>query len=341
MGSGSREVAFRTHSHLSSDNHYNRTAPPLVIVNPRSAGGATRDRWTSIASELSSHLGGFTVAFTESAGHAVRLAKDAASAGQPLIIACGGDGTINETANGIIQAGTDTELAVLPSGTGGDFRRTIGMSSSVREAADAIRRGITKSIDVGRVSYVSHAGSTAERYFLNISSVGLAASVIRRVKSEAAFNWLPVETVRGKANFAVAALREALDPEAFSVSVKFDDQDEFVIRTLCLCVANSRYFGGGMMIAPEARLTDGLLDVVNIGDMTTARILLNALSLYRGTHLSLDEVKARRAEVIEVGPAGTGEVPLEIDGETLGKLPARFEVVPKRIRVRVPRSSQR
>lgn len=323
------------------NNSAERGAAPLVIVNPRSAGGATRERWAAIASELRSHLGTFAVAFTESAGHAIRIAEDAAAAGQRLIVACGGDGTINEAANGIIRAGTDAELAILPSGTGGDFRRTIGMPSSVRDAADAIRHGLTKSIDVGRVNFVTHGETTSERYFLNISSVGLAASVIRRVKSEAAFNWLPVEKVRGKANFAVAALLEALDPEAFEVKVRFDDQEEFGIRTLCLCVANSRYFGGGMMVAPEARLTDGLLDVVNIGDMTTARILLNALSLYRGTHLSLDEVKARRAELIEVRPAGTADVPLEIDGETLGKLPARFEVIPKRIRVRVPRGSRR
>ena len=108
---------------------------PLVIANPKSAAGSTREKWSAIASDLRTHFGPFNVAFTKGPGDGIELAKRSAAAGRKLIIACGGDGTINEIANGIIGSGEDIELGVFPSGTGGDFRRTLGMPSGTREAA--------------------------------------------------------------------------------------------------------------------------------------------------------------------------------------------------------------
>lgn len=290
------------------------------------------------ASELRAHFGPYTVSFTRAPGHAVELAERAATSGRSLIIACGGDGTINEVANGILNSGVDTELGILPSGTGGDFRRTLGIPRQNREAAASLRTGTTRRIDVGKVTFTDHAGSTVSRYFLNVSSVGLAADVIRRVKSAKAFDWLPVESFRGRANFAVSALQEVMDLDPFLVKVKFDDGEEHTLQTIAFCVANSRFFGGGMMIAPEAKVNDGLLDVINIGDIGTAKILLNALSIYRGTHQSLPEVKGRTARTIEVSSAERfGTFLLETDGELPGKLPARYEVIPNAIRMRVPK----
>src|SRR5216117_1933795 len=111
---------------------------PLVIVNPASADGATRENWPKIASDLRAHFGAFTVAFTEAAGHARVLAADAAKNGARLIIACGGDGTISEVANGIIESGKESELAILPGGTGSDFRRTLRVPANIAGAARAI-----------------------------------------------------------------------------------------------------------------------------------------------------------------------------------------------------------
>src|ERR1041385_8254119 len=104
---------------------------PLVIVNPASADGATRENWAKIASDLRTHFGPFTVTFTDNVGHARQLASDAAKQGGKLIIACGGDGTISEVANGIIESNKETELGILPAGTGSDFRRSLGISNSV------------------------------------------------------------------------------------------------------------------------------------------------------------------------------------------------------------------
>lgn len=311
---------------------------PLVIVNPKSASGSTRDNWAATASDLRAHFGAFSVAFTKSAGDGVNIARRAAREGREFIIACGGDGTINEVANGILLSGVDAELGVLPSGTGGDFRRTLGLPQTNREAAAALRDGVTRQMDAGKVTFADHSGETVSRYFLNISSVGLAADVIKRVKSARIFDWLPVESMRGKANFAVSALQEVFDLDPSLVRVRFDDGDEHTVQTIAFCIANSRYFGGGMMIAPDAAINDGLLDVVNIGDLSTAKVLLNAYSLYQGTHQSLPEVNSTRAKRIEVSAADPSKpIYLETDGELPGQLPAVYEVVPNALRIRVPK----
>jgi len=156
---------------------------PLVIVNPHSAGGKTGESWAALASDLRAHFGPYKVAFTKASGDGITLARNAAESGRKFIIACGGDGTINEVANGILLSGKDAELGVLPSGTGGDFRRSIEMPDEPREAARALKTGKTRTIDVGKVTFQTAAGSRESRYFLNISSFGLAVSIIRRIKN--------------------------------------------------------------------------------------------------------------------------------------------------------------
>ena len=310
---------------------------PIVIANPKSAGGSTREKWSAIASDLRTHFGPFNVAFTKGPGDGIELARRSADDGRTFIIACGGDGTVNEVANGILQSGKDAEFGVFPSGTGGDFRRTLGIPREHREAAQALRTGETKRIDVGRISFVDHDGKPVERYFLNVTSFGLAAAIIERVKGSTSLSWLPLDTVRGRASFALSTLQEVVAIGATSVRIRLDDKDERTIQTVNFCVANSRYFGGGMMIAPKAKLNDGFLDVINIGDINTAKIILNAYTLYRGTHLDLPEVKDTLAKRIEAGPLHDDqEVHIEVDGELLGKLPATYEVVPGALRVRVP-----
>lgn len=310
---------------------------PLVIANPKSAAGSTREKWSAIASDLRTHFGPFNVAFTKGPGDGIEIAQRAAESGRTFIIACGGDGTINEVANGILRSGKNVELGVFPSGTGGDFRRTIGMPHEIREAARALRTGETKQIDVGKVTFVNHDDETAERYFLNVTSFGLAASIIERVKGSTSLSWLPLNSVRGRASFALSTLQEVIAIGAIAVRVKIDDKEERTLQTVNFCVANARFFGGGMKIAPDAKLNDGFLDVINIGDIRTAKIILNAYTLYRGTHLDLPEVKDTLAKRIEARPANADqEIHIEVDGELPGKLPAVYQVVPGALRVRVP-----
>ena len=309
---------------------------PLIIVNPKSAAGSTRDKWSAIASVLRTHFGPFTVAFTKGPGNGIDLARRSAESGRKLIIACGGDGTVNEVANGILLSGNDVEMGVFPSGTGGDFRRTVRMPAEPREAARALKNGSTKKIDVGKVTYTDENGGSAERYFLNVSSFGLAAGVIGRVKSATSLDWLPADNIRGRASFALSTLQEVVALQTTTARVKIDDGEERSIGTVNFCVANARFFGGGMKIAPKAKISDGFLDVVNIGDIRTAKIILNAYTLYRGTHLDLPEVKDTLAKRIEARPLNGEQIPIEIDGELGGFLPAAWEIVPSALNLRVP-----
>jgi diacylglycerol kinase (ATP) len=313
------------------------TSLPLVIVNPKSAAGSTRDKWSQTASDFRAHFGAFTVAFTKGPGDGIAIAERAATAGRKLIIACGGDGTINEVANGILRSGVDAELGILPSGTGGDLRRSFDLPDSNREAAAALRDGETRQIDAGKVTFHDHDGGEISRYFLNVSSAGLAAKIVKQVKSTTVFDWLPVESIRGRANFAASTLKQVTNLEPATVRVRFDDGEEHTLQTIAFCIANAKYFGGGMMIAPDAKMNDGLFDVVNIGDISALKILLNGYSLYRGSHVNLTEVKSTKAKRIEISAVNIeDEILIETDGELPGRLPAVYEIVPNALRVRVP-----
>jgi YegS/Rv2252/BmrU family lipid kinase len=310
---------------------------PLVIINPSSASGSTGEAWPRVASDLRSEFGPFQTAFTKVRGDAASLAADAARKGANLIIACGGDGTISEVANGILTSGKGAELGILPSGTGGDFRRTLEIPSQSRDAARVLREGRTRRIDVGRVSFVDHNGAEAMRYFVGVASCGMSTKVIERVKGGGP-DWLPTNTPKwlgGRISFGASLLHTAMRSEATRLLVQLDDAPDRHLLVLNLCIANARYFGGGMKIAPEAKLTDGKFDVVGVGDLGAMKIFTSAPRVYFGSHLSMPEVSHALARKVVVRPAERAvEVDLEVDGELPGKLPATFQIVPEALRIR-------
>lgn len=312
---------------------------PLVIVNPTAARGATEDSWPAMASDLRTHFGPFNCAFTERAGDGRRLALQGATEGRRLIIACGGDGTISEVANGILESGADAELGILPSGTGGDFRRTLDLPARTSAAARALRTGRTRRMDVGQVIYLNHEGAQETRYFLGVASFGMSPAIIKRVKTEGR-NWLQatrLQQLGGKLSFAVATLRTTLETSGTIVRVQVDELPERLLAVTNLCVANARYFGGGMKIAPEAVVNDKRLDLISIAEMNALEILINAPRLYLGKHLNLQQVNHRRARRISARPAKSDEeVAIEVDGELVGRLPATFEILPDALNIRCP-----
>lgn len=309
---------------------------PLIIVNPMSAGGETAKLWARTASDLATHFGAFSVEFTQALGDGKRLALAAARAGRKFIIACGGDGTINEVANGILESGTNAELGILPNGTGGDFRRTFEIPTFSAKAAEYLRAGITKTIDVGRATFTNDAGEVVSRYFLGIASLGLSTSVIEKVKKDKPFEWLPFKTVAGRATFAWSTLQTTLAMKYTSVQVQIDDGRTRELSVVNFVVANARYFGGGMKIAPAARLDDGLFEIVMIGEISSAKILANSYKLYTGTHGDVAEVQQTQGKKVVVKPINNEPIPFEIDGELPGILPATFEIIPNALKFRVP-----
>ncbi len=305
----------------------------VVIVNPRAQGGATGRDWPHLADRIRKVVA-FDEAITQAPGDATRLAREALRAGAERVVALGGDGTTNEVMNGFFEDGKpiapDAALALLPYGTGGDFRKTVGISKDFDQAVAVLGADRRRTIDVGRIDLGGDAGGRV-RMFINIASFGMSGVVDRMVnQSKKRF---------GKLSYLAATTRGMLRYDNRRVKLTFDgvasDSLELTINTVA--IANGKYFGGGMMMAPDAELDDGLFDVVAIGDVGVLDMMLSSRALYKGTHLARKEVSARRARVVVAEPANAGDVvELDVDGETPGKLPATFTIVPSALRVVAP-----
>ena len=309
---------------------------PLIIVNPSSAGGATGEAWPGVASAVRRHFGPFEVAFTKRSGEAVEIAEREARAGRTFVIACGGDGTVNEVANGLLRSESRAELGLLPSGTGGDFRRTLGIPQRTADAARALREGETRTMDAGRVTFLNEGGTEESRYFVNVASFGMGGDVIKRVKSREGLPAGAARLLGGRLSFAAAALQAAVTFEKPPVRVSLDGGAASQLNVANFCVANARYFGGGMKIAPSALVDDGRFDVVAVGDVSALTVLANSYRLYLGTHLGMQEVRHALARRVRAESVSETVVKLEVDGELVGSLPAEFELLPGALRVRCP-----
>jgi diacylglycerol kinase (ATP) len=299
----------------------------VFLVNPASDNRATGRRWPELANQAN-HLGlhGETL-FSERPGHLIELARQAADDGAKLVVAVGGDGTLNEVVNGI--AGRDVDLATIPLGTGMDFVRTYGIPTSFDEAVRVALHGRPRIIDAGRVRYRTWAGGEAERWFANVGSVGMSGAVAQRVNGMS-------KALGGRTTFFYALTRVFFEWQNTEVTVKLDDEVRHGPMH-DVVVANGVWHGGGMMLAPDARPDDGLFDVVLIGDVGKVDFLTTAPKIYKGKHVAHPKVEVVRSARVEVDAAE--QLPIEVEGEQVGTTPAVFEVVPGALRVRVPISS--
>jgi diacylglycerol kinase (ATP) len=296
-----------------------------VIVNPKSQGGRLGKRWSEVAETIGRAFP-FDDAITRAPGDATRLTREALRAGVERVVAIGGDGTINEVVGGFfddagVPIAPNATMAILPFGTGGDFRRTLAMPTELAAAARVIAANHRRRIDVGRITFVSTSGARVHRMFVNISSFGVSGVVDRLVNES--------DKRLGRLSFMIATARATWSYRNQRVQLTFDGKDRVEATINTVAVANGRYFGGGMMVAPDAELDDGRFDVIAIGDLGFADLLKSGRRLYQGTHLSMDKVTARRAQVVEAEPLEPGAVvELDVDGESPGRLPARFELLP-------------
>jgi YegS/Rv2252/BmrU family lipid kinase len=304
---------------------------PLVIVNPRSGGGLSEARWGRLVAGLTDGLGPFDTVFTTAPRDATAIARREAAAGRRLVVAFGGDGTISETADGILAAGAGatTELGIIPRGTGGDFRRTLDLPKDLAEAARRVREGSPRAIDAGRARYVAHDGGEETRHFVNVASFGFSSAVASRANASS-------KRLGAKVAFLGATVRALASYDNTDVWLSFDDGPRERRRVLMTAVGNGRYFGGGMKICPGAQLDSGAFEVVVVGDFSRLDILTKVNRLYEGTHLEVESVTAAAARKLAAAPVeADAVVPLELDGETPGRLPATFEVLPSALRVRL------
>jgi diacylglycerol kinase (ATP) len=240
-------------------------------------------------------------------------------------VVVGGDGSVNEVANGV--AGRDgVEIAVIARGTGWDFVRTYGIPRAVPDAVAVAKDGHVREIDLGRVAYRTWAGAEAEAYFANIASAGMSGAIAQRANET-------TKALGGKASYLWATLAVFAGWRATQLRVAVDDETRGGAMH-DVVVANGRYFGGGMMICPDASPDDGRFDVLLIGDLTKRDLLLTLPKTYRGKHLPHPKAEVLRGATVTVD--ADEPIPIELDGEQPGTTPARFEIVPRALRVRVP-----
>jgi len=306
----------------------------VVVVNPNSQGGRLGKRWPELADTLARAFP-FDDVQTKGPGDATRIAREALRSGAERIVAIGGDGTINEVVNGFFDDGApiapDASFALIPYGTGGDFRRSIEVPLDHAEAAAVIAANKRKQIDVGKLELTRRDGTRAIRMFANIASFGVSGVVDRLVNESG--------KKLGRLSFALATARAAWSYKNQRVQLVFDGDPQSRVEATVntVAVANGKYFGGAMMVAPHAELDDGQFDVISMGDFGFGDVVKSGRRLYQGTHLAMDKVTSRRARIVDAEPVDpSATVELDVDGEPLGVLPARFELLPAALWMVVP-----
>jgi YegS/Rv2252/BmrU family lipid kinase len=302
-------------------------------VNPTSGGGRTGRHFDRIARAVKASHGDFRAVFTTRRGEAVDMARQAALGGERMVVAVGGDGTASEVVDGLTDAGEVVDAEVLfgciPHGTGGDLRRSLGWPATPEEAARALAVGVTVSCDVGVVEYVAHDGSPGRRHFVNVSSFGVSGRVVAELARGGRLGG-------GKITYTLASAKALLAWKDQPVRWRVDGGSWVEERITAVAICNGRYFGAGMMVAPGARMDDGVLDVTAWKGLGFADFLTKRRMLYDGTHVRLPNTRCLRAKVVEAEPMEDAEVLLDVDGEQPGRLPARWTVLPGALRVRVP-----
>ena len=296
-----------------------------VISNPISGRGTNRRKRTELIAllnqqvEIANGLGqaieyklfetttaGRSVATGELvAGSASALARFAALDGFDVVAAAGGDGTVGEVANGLI--GTNAALAVIPLGTGNDFSRAVGIGTDLERAVTVAVRGSVGPIDLGRGPH---------GFFINIAGCGFDAIVAREVNTG-------FKMLRGTVAYLAAVIKTLITFKPVPMEIVIDGERHELKAMLC-AIANARCYGGGMMVAPNASWTDGLLDVVVVGDVSVFEFLKTFPKVFKGTHLSHPKVHSWRGREITVHTSVP--IPVLADGEDLGETPICFEV---------------
>jgi diacylglycerol kinase (ATP) len=301
----------------------------ILIVNPTSAAGRTGRSWSAIA-ELARASGlDFEAALTTRPAEATEIARKAVRESRPLIVAVGGDGTLCEVVNGFFEGAqaipTSSILGLVQVGTGGDTRRTLGIPTDVGAAVRVLTQGRPRSLDVGRVTL-----GAGVYHFVNIAEAGIGADVSARVNRMPKF--------LGSATYLAATLASLVGWKHKQLHVVIEGGIRRNLIGQAVVVANCQYYGGGMRIAPEAVPDDGVFDVIVEGPIGKLEAILKAPTLYRGTQFE-DAGLRRKLELLRgasVKVSSPDDVPVQVDGEVIGQLPAIFEVVPKAVRFMVP-----
>jgi len=300
----------------------------FFVVNAHSANGETGRRWAEIHAQGMRSLGDMDCAFTKRPMDAVRLTREALRGGYTCIVAVGGDGTLSEVVNGFFDekgpVAPDACLAILPRGTGCDFRRTLGWTLKLNEAFERIRLGKTALVDVGWLECEGMDGKPHSRYFINECSFGVSGEIAKRTNETS-------KALGGRLSFMLASFRVFARYADKEVEVCMDGGTPERWPVTVLAVANGAYFGGGMKVAPEANLMDGLFNVTRWSSYGLSDFIWKNRTIYSGAHTRLSRTHQYTCK--ELTAHSKQEVLIDCDGEQPGKLPCTIRMVPQAIRL--------
>jgi diacylglycerol kinase (ATP) len=220
-------------------------------------------------------------------------------------------------------------FGLIPRGSGGDLRRSLGIPSDLKGAAALLCDGSDRVLDIGRLDFTGPDGKRRVRHFANVAGFGVSGRVVQKAESLG-------KALGGRLTFTLAAARALVGWRDQGVRWRVDGGPWQEERLTALAVCNGRFFGGGMTVAPRARVDDGLFDVTVWKDLGLSDFILKRSMLYDGTHVRLPNTRTLRASMVEAEPIGDTPVLLDVDGEQPGMLPARFEVLPGALHVRAP-----
>jgi len=301
-----------------------------VIVNPESNRGRTRKRWGEIRDGLRSFIREFKFEFTDKPFHATDLAREAIKDGTELVIGVGGDGTMNEIANGFYEnrkiINPETTLGVVPSGTGCDLIKSLNIPAGLKDALKVITEAPSVRMDVGKVRYRSNAGGEEDRFFLNVADFGLGGEVVRRVAER--------RLQRKASSYVRCLVTTMVQYKNKRVRIRVDGENLPEGEYLIGAVANGKIFGKGMKVAPDARLDDGLFDAVLVKGFKFFEFCRHGWKLMNGSHVTHPKVTVIKGRRIDAWPEEGEDVLLELDGEQLGRLPATFEIFPQNLLIK-------
>jgi YegS/Rv2252/BmrU family lipid kinase len=304
----------------------------FLVVNPRSASGQTGKRWAEVSAQVGRAIGEFGQEFTAGTMDAARIARKALQDGYECIVAVGGDGTINEVVNGFFQDGRplnpQAALGVIPRGTGGDFRRAFGWELDLDSALERLRTDKTEPFDVGLVEYLNHEGKPEQRYFANIASLGVSAEIAHEVNKGS-------KSLGGNLAFVWGTVKGMFGFQPPMVTIRADGGEWQTLPINMIAVANGRYYGSGMCVAPDAITHDGLFDITIWTGYTLKDFIFKTKGIYSGEHVKWKGTRRMQCRTFEADCEGGREVLVEIDGEVPGRLPAKMTILPAAIRLKV------
>lgn len=289
------------------------------IVNPIAGRGDAQRKWSRIKEVAERLKMDFDTVFTSGPGEGVCLAREGVAAGFDALVAVGGDGTVNEVVRGIIESGGKgkTTLGIIPCGTGNDLVRTLNIPLEIEESVQVLKNGHIEHLDLGRVN---------GKYYMNVVGIGFDATVADEIN-------MNVRRLKGTMAYLYAVLKTLFTYKSPKMTVQIDDtvlEGQYFL----VAIANGKYYGGGMQIAPNAWPADGVFDICVVENVKRMEVVKMLPKIFKGEHLGHPAVKVYRGRKVMV--ESMERVLVQADGELMGTLPMGFELEPNVFPVLVP-----